>query len=173
MSSTLRGSINTLRATVTDGRVENVRHRQNELHKLHSVLRQESESICDAISKSSNISISDAEKEYFLAMDAIQKSYETLNFDQSQKDEYLVKEGKSNLKRRIGAGLVAIRPTQHTRFYSIVTPLVAAIAAGNCILLEVRLKAIQADNEKLNTDIARSSSLYYGPKSGQTSVKGT
>jgi acyl-CoA reductase-like NAD-dependent aldehyde dehydrogenase len=124
-----------------DGRLENVRHRQKELHKLHSVLWQEFEPICDAISKALSVSISDAEKEYFLAMDAIRRSYETLDFDQSQKDEYMVKEGKSNLNRRVGVGVVAIRPAKHTRFYSAVTPLVAAIAAGNCILLEVKLRS--------------------------------
>jgi len=155
----LQGGINTLRATVTDGRLENVRHRQNELHKLHSVLRQASESVCDAISKSSNVSVSDAEKEYCLAMDVIQKSYETLDFEQSQKDEYRVKRGEDNPKRRIGAGIVAIRPAKHTRFYSIVEPLAAAIAGGNCIILEVTLAATRIQNQKLIGYVAGRSSL--------------
>lgn len=130
--------IDTLRSAVIDGRTENVRHRQNELLKLHSGLSGKSSSICDAVSKDSGVSASDAEKEFVLAMDAVQKIYETLDFERSLEDEYLVKEGKDHLSRRVGVGIVAIRPTDHTRLYSIVSPLAAAIAAGNCVLLEVR-----------------------------------
>ena len=134
----LQDGIDTLRSAVIDGRTENVRHRQNELLKLDSGLRKNSSSTCDAISKDSGGSASDAQKEFVLAMDAVQKMYETLDFEKSLEDEYLVKEGKDNLSRRVRIGIVAIRPTNHTRLYSIVSPLAAAIAAGNCVLLEVR-----------------------------------
>ncbi|TVY32179.1 Aldehyde dehydrogenase family 3 member B1 [Lachnellula subtilissima] len=141
----LQDSINTLRSAVIDGRTENVRHRQNELLKLHSGLRGKSSSICDAISKDSGVSASDAQKEFVLAMDAVQKMYETLHFEKSLEDEYLVKEGKDHLSRKVGVGIVAIRPTKHTRLYSIASPLAAAIAAGNCVLLELELPHSQLD----------------------------
>ena len=134
----LQDGISTLRSAAIDGRTENVRHRQTEFQKLHSALRGNSIAICNAISKDSGVSASDAEKEFVLAMDAIQSIYETLDFYQSLKDKYLVKEGKDHLSRRVGVGIVAIRPTSHTLFYSILSPLAAAIAAGNCVLLEVR-----------------------------------
>jgi acyl-CoA reductase-like NAD-dependent aldehyde dehydrogenase len=134
----LQDSIDILRSAVIDGRTENVRHRQNEFQKLHSVLRGNSSSICDAIAKDSGGSTANAEKEFVLAMDAIQNIYETLDFDQSLKEEYLVKEGKDHLSRRVGVGIVAIRPTRHSRLYSILSPLAAAFAAGNCVLVEVR-----------------------------------
>ncbi|TVY12938.1 Aldehyde dehydrogenase family 3 member B1, partial [Lachnellula arida] len=141
----LQDGIDTLRSAAIDGRTENVRHRQNELLKLHSGLSGMSSSICDAISKDSGVSASDAEKEFVLAMDAVQKIYETLDFERSLEDEYLVKEGKDNLSRMVGVGIVAIRPINHTRLYSIVCPLAAAIAAGNCVLLELEYPDSQLD----------------------------
>lgn len=136
----LKGGIDKLRATVTDGRTGNVRHRQNELYKLHAELRARSEPILSALRNEAECPTTTAETEVSLTMDAVRKVYEALDFDQSIKDEYLVKEGKENLSRRVGTGLIAIRPTRHTRFYSIMTPLVVAIAAGNCILLEVDIE---------------------------------
>ena len=133
----LQAGLNTLKATVVDGRTENVRWRQNEIQNLHAALRENMDTICHAISKDSSSSTADAEKEFFLTIDAIRHSYKTLDFDRLLKEEYSVKNGKDNLDRRVGLGLVTIRPTMHTRFYSIVTPLVAAIAAGNCVVLEV------------------------------------
>jgi acyl-CoA reductase-like NAD-dependent aldehyde dehydrogenase len=126
-----------LRGAVIDGRAENVRYRQNQLHQLHASLRDNTERICDAISQDQRTAKEHAEIEFFLAMDSVTKAYEALDFESSLQAEYLVKEGKDNLLRRVGVGLVAIRPGNHNRFYSTVTPLAMAIAAGNCVLLEV------------------------------------
>jgi hypothetical protein len=135
--SILDVSIERLRASITEGRPESVRFRQNEFQRLHAALRENSASICDAISKEESCSIADAEKEFYLTMDALRTFYETLDFDQLLKQEYLVKEGKDNRNRRVGLGLVAIRPSSHSQFYSVLVPLSAAIAAGNCVILEV------------------------------------
>ena len=78
-----------------------------------------------------------AESEFFLAMDSIDKAYQTLDFDNALKLEYSVQEGKDNLSRRVGVGLIAIRPGTNSRLYSIITPLAMAVAAGNCVYLEV------------------------------------
>ncbi|TVY84409.1 Aldehyde dehydrogenase family 3 member B2, partial [Lachnellula suecica] len=148
MSSTksLQNGIDTLRATVIEGRTESVRHRQNELHSMYSALLENSNLIRDAISKDSEVSAAEANREYLLAMDASVKIYETLDFDQSITNEYSIKECRDNQMRRIGAGIVLIRPTTHTRFYSLITPLVAAIAAGNCTLLEFEQPHSAVDN---------------------------
>ena len=137
-SDELQEGLDILRAAVIDRRTENVRWRQNEFQRLHAALREKVDVICEAISKDASSSIADSQKEFYLTMDAIRQSYETLDFDRLLKEEYSIKDGKDNLSRRVGLGLVVIRPTRHTRFYSILTPLVAAIAAGNCVLLEVR-----------------------------------
>ena len=132
-----------LRAAVIDGRTDNFRYRQTELHSLHAALRNSADAIVAAISKDScgesskEISV-EAWAEYCLTMDAITRLYKSLNFEQSMKDEYQLANGIDNTGRQIGKGLVVIRPTNHTRFYSTICPLVTAIAAGNCACLEVR-----------------------------------
>lgn len=137
MSPELDRAFPRLRATVIDNRLENLRWRQNQIHALHAALRTNVDLICEAISQDVSSSVEVAEKEFYLTMDALRQVYETLDFEQSIKDQSLVKLGKDNLGRRVPFGLVAIRPVEHSRLYSVTGPVVAALAAGNCILLEV------------------------------------
>ncbi|KUJ07454.1 uncharacterized protein LY89DRAFT_766029 [Mollisia scopiformis] len=145
MASDLEIAIETLRGAVTECRFENVRYRQDQFHALHGALREKSDAICQAIAKDSSCSIAEAETEFFLAMDAVQKSYDSLNFEKALEEGYYVTKGKNNEDRRAGLGLVAIRPQRHTRFYSVVSPIAAALAAGNCIL-------VQLDNSSQSVD---------------------
>jgi hypothetical protein len=131
-----------LRAAAIDGRTENVRHRQNEIQKLHSCLRENATTILSSISKDSDggsttISL-ESEAEYWLTMNAVEQQYDGLDFEASIKQEYLIATGANNQSRRIGKGVVVVRPTTHTRFYSIIVPLATAMAAGSCTALEVR-----------------------------------
>jgi acyl-CoA reductase-like NAD-dependent aldehyde dehydrogenase len=135
--SPLASDIDRLRAAVTDDRAENSTYKQTELHNLHGVLRARAGVICAAIAQDRQCSAAEVETEFFLAMAAIRHFYESIDFAKELKEEYLVTTGVDNVSRRVGIGLVAIRPTTYTRFYSVISPLAAAIAAGNCILLEV------------------------------------
>lgn len=131
-------AIERLQMAAVDGRAENGRFRQDQLQSLHGTLRQEAGRICAALQADSDLSAAEVETEFYLALEAVRHFYETLDFDKNLEDEYRVAHGRNNVKRRIGVGVVVIKPTSHTRLYSIVTPLAAAIAAGNCILVEVR-----------------------------------
>lgn len=131
-------AVERLQMSAVDGRAENGRFRQDQLQSLHGALRQEAGRICAALQADSDSSAAEIETEFYLAMEAVRHFYETLDFEKNLKDEYSVKHGKDNVDRRVAVGVVVIRPTSHTRLYSIITPLAAAIAAGNCILLEVR-----------------------------------
>ncbi|EMR84000.1 putative aldehyde dehydrogenase protein [Botrytis cinerea BcDW1] len=133
--------IDNLRAAVIDGRFDNVRYRQNQLQSLHKVLRNNVDKITSAISEDlfGHVRKTDAEVlcVFYLASDVIRRSYQTLNFKESISNEYKVANGSDFLSRKIGKGLVVIRPTTHTRFYSIICPIAIAIAAGNCVCLEL------------------------------------
>ncbi|PMD19586.1 hypothetical protein NA56DRAFT_680077 [Hyaloscypha hepaticicola] len=126
MGSDFETAFKTLRSSVAEGRAEN-----------H--LRENAELLCEAIAKDYAGSPIKAETEFFLTMDAARGAYERLDFDKSLKEEYSVKFGKDNSERRAALGLVAIRPSTHSRFYSTVTPLVAALEAGNCVIIELDL----------------------------------
>jgi acyl-CoA reductase-like NAD-dependent aldehyde dehydrogenase len=153
MATNFESSFELLRAAAIDGRTTNIRYRQNELQSLHAALRNDAESICAAIQNDwqSSGANAESEAEYYLAMDAVAHFYEVLDFDKALKDEYMISTGEDNPNRRVGKGVVVIRPTNHTRFYSVICPLAAAIAAGNCVCLEVRtldrLDLIQANLE--------------------------
>jgi acyl-CoA reductase-like NAD-dependent aldehyde dehydrogenase len=137
MASELQRTIATLRGAVIECRFENVRYRQDQLHALYAALRENSGAIREALEKHSRCTVAETESEFYLTMDAVQKSYESLDFEDALNQEYLVTKGENNTGRRVGIGLIVIRPQRHSRFYSIVSPVVAALAAGNCILLEV------------------------------------
>ncbi|ORY71829.1 Aldehyde/histidinol dehydrogenase [Pseudomassariella vexata] len=138
-------AIERLQMAVIDGRTENIRYRQTQLRNLHSALRNEAASMCSALAKDSQTSNAEVETEYYLAMEAVRHFYDSLNFEEEYMKKYSITNGKDNTSRRLGVGLVVIRPTSHTRFYSIITPLAAAISAGNCIVLELEDNLLQVD----------------------------
>lgn len=130
-------AIDILIGTVTDQRTHNIRYRQNELQKLHAALLASKDRIQDALCKT-GLDSHEVETEFFLTTDGINQFYHTLDFKVSLEEEYLVTRGRNNTSRRVGIGLVAIRPKQHSRLYSTIIPLAAAVTAGNCVLLEVK-----------------------------------
>jgi acyl-CoA reductase-like NAD-dependent aldehyde dehydrogenase len=139
-----------LRAAAIDGRTNNVRFRQKELHALSAALQKSVGDVLSAISEdaggSSQVPSPDVQAEYYLAMDGLKRLYGSLNFQQSLKDEYLIAHGADNTARRVSKGIVVIRPTRHARFYSVVCTLATAITAGNCVVLEVGISATHRNN---------------------------
>ncbi|KAI0023546.1 Aldehyde/histidinol dehydrogenase [Xylariomycetidae sp. FL0641] len=142
----MESAVERLQMAAADGRTENVRYRQNELQSLHKALRSNAVAICGALAQDTKAASAEVETEFYLAMDAVRHFYESLDFDASLKHEYSVTHGKDFASRRVGVGMVVIRPTSHTRFYSIISPLAAAIAAGNCLVLELQDTLLQVDS---------------------------
>jgi acyl-CoA reductase-like NAD-dependent aldehyde dehydrogenase len=97
----------------------------------------QADAICESITEDTQNSAAEVETEFYLTMTALKHFYESIDFAQDLKEEYLVTKGVDNTSRTVGVGLVVIRPTTYSRLYSIIVPIAAAIAAGNCILLEV------------------------------------
>lgn len=130
-------AIERLQDAVVDGRAETLRFRQNLMHTLHLALRTNAADICAAMAKDTGASAAEVDAEFFLAMEAVRHFYDGLDFHKALEDEYSVARGKDNAGRRVGYGLVVLRPTSHTRFFSIVSPLAAALSAACCVALEV------------------------------------
>lgn len=133
--------VDSLVAAAIDGTADNVRFRQRQLQALHAILQAESNTIITAIindaREKDGTSEAEAHAEYFLAMNNVRDLYQSLDFKKSIKDEHEIAVNHDNLNRRLGKGLVILRPTSHTRFYSIICPLATSIAAGNCTGIEV------------------------------------
>ncbi|PQE22030.1 aldehyde dehydrogenase protein [Rutstroemia sp. NJR-2017a BBW] len=147
---TSNSNLDRLRASVIEGTTENVRYRQRELERLHSSLCKNKSLLLSSISKdadgASGKSNFEPDAEFWLTINAMETHYKSLDFEKSMVEEYLIAKGSDNKERRVGQGLVIIRPTAHTRFYSIITPIAAAIAAGNCVALELADAMLNVDS---------------------------
>lgn len=125
-------------AASIDGRVHNVRYRQDQFHRLQSAILRNLSEIKHAISQDFSRTVEEVQAEICLALKDFRTHYSSLDTARAVQNEYLVGNGRDNIDRRRGAGIVYIVPTRHTLFYSVIAALSAALVAGNCIILEVR-----------------------------------
>jgi acyl-CoA reductase-like NAD-dependent aldehyde dehydrogenase len=75
--------------------------------------------------------------EVVLALQELRAHYVSLSLTKDLEAEYRIKNGKDSPDASRGVGIVYITPTTHTLFYSVISALTTALAAGNCIVLEV------------------------------------
>ncbi|OGM42627.1 aldehyde dehydrogenase PutA [Aspergillus bombycis] len=120
-----------------DGRTDNVRYRQRQFHRLQASILTHLTELREAISQDSGHSVEEVQTEVCLALKEIRSHYSSLSLEKSVQVEYRVARGEDNLDRKTGAGIVYIIPSAHTIFYSVIAALSAALAAGNCIILEL------------------------------------
>ncbi|KAF2500889.1 ALDH-like protein [Lophium mytilinum] len=131
------GPLQRIREAAIDGRCQNVIYRQTQLEKLHNVLIDNSESVIQAIYRDGGNSIPEARVEYLLALMCLREYYASLDATKALHEEYAVARGEDAPSLREGVGIVYIVPTTYSLFYSIVVPLSAAVAAGNCVVIEL------------------------------------
>ena len=124
-------------AAAVDGRASNIFYRLSQLEKLHNGLVGASAKVQEAIIADSRCTSDEARFEYSLALGALRERYKELDYGVALEEEYRVAKGQSAETLREGFGLVAIRPAEHTLVFSIIAPLAAAIAAGNCVVIQV------------------------------------
>lgn len=127
-----------LQATVLTARCHNSFFRQKQLKSLHDALRQDSNTIKDAIKSDIRVSEQEAMTEVALSLELVKDHYASINPAKELEEEYRVSNGKDALDQGQPWGVVYIEPQQsHTPFFSIITALSAALAAGNCVALKV------------------------------------
>jgi len=131
-----------LQATALTTRCHNAFFRQKQLKSLHDTLRNNTSSIKDAIKQDTSCRVSDAEAsiEVALAFDIVKEHYSFINVKKELEDEYRITNVKDASDRSEPCGVVYIEPQpNHTPFYSVIVALSAALAAGSCVALKVRL----------------------------------
>lgn len=125
-------------AAAADGRLENVFFRQEQLKGIHDALVRHADAIQVALIRDTGYNVADATVEYCLALKAIRKRYDALDPTQELEDEYRIAKGKNAPNRREAVGIAYIVPTSHSPLFSVISPVASAIAAGSCVILEVR-----------------------------------
>lgn len=128
-----------LQATGLTARCHNAFFKQKQLKALHNTLRNNVSAIKDAIQQDTHVSNEEAVTEVAFALDIVREHYTSVNVKKELEHEYLITNGKDAGDKREPLGVVFIEPQQnHTPFFSIIAPLSAAVAAGNCVALKVK-----------------------------------
>jgi acyl-CoA reductase-like NAD-dependent aldehyde dehydrogenase len=127
-----------VKAAAIDGRGRNVFYRKTQLEKLQGALVKESPTIEDAIVADTGCLPSEARLEFSLALRALRDRYIELDLARELELEYRIAKGANAPDTREPYGIAILHVSQqHTPFYSTVAPLCAALAAGNCVILQV------------------------------------
>jgi acyl-CoA reductase-like NAD-dependent aldehyde dehydrogenase len=129
--------IKRVQAAVLDGRAQTPRFRQQQLLKLQEALVSARTSLVNAICADTGYKVAEAEAQCYITLSALKDLYCSLDVKKMLEDEFLIANSKDNTTRRTAFGCAYIIPTQYSLLYSVIVPVSAAIAAGNCVLLEV------------------------------------
>ncbi|KAL4803139.1 Aldehyde/histidinol dehydrogenase [Aspergillus unguis] len=127
-----------LAAAAIDGRTQNARYKQAQFHALQTALIAHIPEIKSALQTDSTLSSQEITAEICLALKELRAHYLSLSLEDDLQREYRIAEGKDNPDNARGVGMVYIVPGTHTMFASVVVALSAAIAGGNCIILELQ-----------------------------------
>lgn len=75
--------------------------------------------------------------DYLLALQCVAHAHEIVDPHKALADEYVITKGKDAPEARIPVGIVVVEPSRNGFLYSLISVLVPALAAGNCIIVEV------------------------------------
>ncbi|KPI44044.1 uncharacterized protein AB675_6158 [Cyphellophora attinorum] len=116
-----------------EGRAQSVRLRQKLFHSLHSAIKASEKAIKEAVQADTGYNDHDVNIEYSLTISELRTHYESLDLRRELDSQKAIE----NLDATTSVGIVYIIPARGNLFYSIVSALTAALAAGNCIILEL------------------------------------
>ena len=120
-----------------EGAARSVRHRQQECHKLQRALVEAKSLITNALQDDNGYSEAEALFEYGLTLLELRQTYETINLEAENASARAIEEGHDNPQRVNSAGVVYIIPARSkSSLYCVLSPLGAATAAGNCVIVE-------------------------------------
>lgn len=128
-----------IRAAAIDGRCLNPIFRKTQLQRLHQALSQNAPEIQASMARDTSHLQAEVTAEFLLSMRLLADTYNELDPDKALKEEYAVAKGLDVADGREPVGIVLIRPavTGHAFFFGLMSALVPALAAGNCIVVQV------------------------------------
>ncbi|KAK0384828.1 hypothetical protein NLU13_7306 [Sarocladium strictum] len=138
MSRHADDAIARLQETVADGRLANPVYRREQLAKLLAALIDSRESIKAALVRDTSVTQREAFAEIYQTLAALRSHVDETAPDAQLAAEYSIAEGRNAVSLRQGLGIVALEPQSHTPFFSIFSPLGAAVAAGNPVVLVLK-----------------------------------
>lgn len=135
----MSASLSVIRSAAVDGRLSNPIFRKAQLQKLHDAISQNSSEIQATVTKDTGHSKAEVAAEYWLSIKLIRDAYEALDHEASLKAEYRIANKLNAPDGKEPVGIVVVEAARHAYLFSLLSALVPALAAGNCIIVKVRL----------------------------------
>lgn len=145
-----------IRAAAIDGQAHNPVFRKTQLAKLHAALLVHAADLQEAmLADGASVSVRPAEVtvEYSMALQCVADHYATLDPVQALKEEYALARGQDAPDSRVPVGIVVVdmsgdapsrtQQTQHTFVFGLLSALVPALAAGNCVVVHTPQTLLQ------------------------------
>ncbi|MCJ1472615.1 hypothetical protein MMC13_001264 [Lambiella insularis] len=120
-----------------EGRPQSIRYRHSQLRQLQTQLINSKETIISAIKADFDHTDLEADFECALLLSELRQHYEALDPPKELAKRRQIADGKDSIGKTKSVGIVYIVPSKHTLLYSALSPLCAAIAAGNCVIVEL------------------------------------
>jgi acyl-CoA reductase-like NAD-dependent aldehyde dehydrogenase len=125
------------------GRASPARFRQEQFKNLKQILVSHRDTLTYALTADNGFSYSEALFEFSLCLAELNGAYDTIDFAAELAANRAIETGDVCFVQRRGVGIVYIRlDSTCNSLYSALSPLCAALAAGNCIVLEVNTIAL-------------------------------
>lgn len=127
-----------VRSAAIDGRACNPYYRKTQLKKLHDKLVDNTAEIQSAIKQDTGYRPAETHAEYWLALQCLADSYNSVDTARDLDAEYAIANQKDAPNAREPVGIVLIEPATHAFVFSLISALGPALAAGNCVIVRVR-----------------------------------
>ena len=132
-------TMETIRASIVDGIAVNARYRERSLVALHRALESFRSDLIDVLQDgvSTTTARSEAEAQYIMTLHAITEFHKSTDPMANLKQEYQPARSQNDSGKRIPYGYAYIQSHRASHpLYSLVVSVAAAIAAGNCVIIE-------------------------------------
>lgn len=131
-------SLSAVREAAIDGRMHNIITRRTQLEALQRALLDQADAIETAIRHDTGHSASEAAVEYLVTVRALKECHQSLGVERALQDESAIARGEDAAGRRDPVGIVCISAANYMVFNSVLVAVASALAAGNCVVIEVR-----------------------------------
>ncbi|EXJ86107.1 hypothetical protein A1O1_06476 [Capronia coronata CBS 617.96] len=134
----MANSVERVLAAAVQGQARSPRFIQKQLSKLHAALTKDGLAIRTTIKSETKHSTAEVEVQYALTLEAVAALFAQIDdLEQALREEYHLARLENSPSHKVPYSIVYIVPSRYNLFYSCVTAVAAAIAAGNCVILEL------------------------------------
>jgi acyl-CoA reductase-like NAD-dependent aldehyde dehydrogenase len=128
-------SLRRISIAVIEGTARSIRHQQQQLNLLYDRLLKSRVELVDALQHDLSLTEAEAVFEHSIVLHEIRICYNGINLVSENEKARKLERGEDNGNHAVPYGIVYIIPSPG--MHTILSPLVAGIGAGNCVILEV------------------------------------